>query len=134
MGPADPLMQPFSVISLVLCFVGLSAARTQITSSSRTVQLGGNTTYYVPGTPVSSFKFGLNVKTQDQLRALGEGGNTPLIPFSFITDSAAHFSSDRLTDITALWSSVDDVWNPLFLEGTCQFVIVTSRCQSLWIW
>ncbi|KAF7792761.1 hypothetical protein EIP86_003859 [Pleurotus ostreatoroseus] len=109
-----PIIVPFA---LALAFGGLCVARTQVISSSRTVQISSNATYYVPGTPVSAFKFGANTKIQDQLRALGDNGNSPLIPFSFITDSAPHFSSDRLNEIVALWSGLDDVWNPLFLDG-----------------
>lgn len=109
-------MQFLSKVPFFLSLAGLWAARAQvITSSSRTVQLGGNATYFVPGTPVASFNFAGNVHMLGRL----PNDTVPLVPFSFITTSSKTFSSSDINNISSLWSTLDDVWSPLFLQGKC---------------
>ena len=87
-----------------------------VTSSSRTIVLG-NISYFLPGTPVASFKFSEDSRATKELQSLGKDGATSLIPFSFITTSKRSFSSGDLDTISKEWSTIDDVWNPTFLQG-----------------
>lgn len=121
-------MQLFSKVSFLLSFAGLWATHAQVTFSSRTAQLGGNATYFVPGTPVASFSFGRNTHAMGQLQALGQ--KTPLIPFSFITTSVSKFSASHLDDVTTMWSGLDDVWSPLFLQGEQKFSSVVLEVYT----
>ena len=114
-------MQLFSQIPVVFSLVALTslwAARAQvITSSSRTVVINNNASYFVPGTPVASFSFSGNAS--EKLAALGSNGKVPLIPFSFITTSNSTFGPADLSAVSSLWSQIDDVWTPAFLQGAC---------------
>lgn len=103
-------------VSLVI-LAGLSiaiAGKTPITSS-RTVTIG-SVSYYVPGTPVASFKFPKGVTAHSTFSKLDNPSG--LIPFSFITTSSPSFSKTDLANVSATWSKIDDVWSPAFLQGT----------------
>lgn len=103
----------------LLLFLACLTARAQVTSVSRTVVLGGKTSFFVPSSPVSSFAFKQNDVLAEKLLALGKHGAVPLIPFSFITTSSTRFTQADLAKVSATWSTLDDVWTPMFLSGTC---------------
>ena len=95
---------------------GTGAVNTRVsTSTTRTVVVGGNASYFVPSTPTSEFRFSSNGKAKATLEALGGSGD--LIPFSFITTSSSHFSQADLSQLATQWAKLDDVWSPAFLEG-----------------
>ena len=88
-----------------------------VTANSRTITLGGNASYFVPGNAVASFNFTSGSPFPGQLQKLTEGGLEPLIPFTFITTSSPTFAAGDLSAAAALYSTLDDVWSPLFLTG-----------------
>lgn len=111
-------MQLFGISVLLLSIAGSLPVRGwTVTSNSRTVTLGGNTSYFVPGTAVASFKFSAGSPFPGQLQNLTEGGLEPLIPFTFVTTASSSFSAADLGATAASYAAVDDVWSSMFLTG-----------------
>ena len=122
------LFSRFAVVFSLACLVGRWTASAQVTSSSRTVVINGNASYFVPGTPVSSFNFASNTSAMGALTTLGAGGTVPLIPFSVFSTSNSTFDIDDFNRIVAIWEKIDDVFIPVFLQGeSYQTVFTNSR-------
>ncbi len=116
-------------VLLFLACAGLWAVHAQVSSSGRTVVLGGQN-YFVPPSPVAQFKFGVDIAVKAQFEELAQGGSVELVPFSLITTASKRFSTGQLQETVSLYQSLDDVWSPSFLQGM-SFWFTSSRINEL---
>lgn len=77
----------------------------------------GETTYFIPPSPVSQFLFGGDTTSRDLLRSVGGSLAGGLVPFSVISTNKSRFDDTALHEVLEEYKSKDDVWSTSFLTG-----------------